>query len=141
GNPYGDPWNFEVVAAYAEQLIQLGISELVLADTIGISNAASIEYLFPKLKNQFPSVSWALHLHSTPDTAAEKVESALRAGCEYFDTTIRGYGGCPMAEDVLTGNLPTETLLAVIQSKSQQLPDLDMEALLQAQQFSLKIFH
>ena len=141
GNPYGDPWNFEVVAGYAEQLIQLGISELVLADTVGMSNAENIEYLYPKLKNEFPHASWALHLHSTPDTAVEKLESALRAGCEFFDTTIRGYGGCPMAEDVLTGNLPTESLIGLIQSKHPNSLDLDMEALNRAQKFSLKIFH
>lgn len=141
GNPYGDPWNFEVVARHAEQLIQLGISELVLADTTGKSDPGSIEELFPKLKNEFPDASWALHLHSTPDTAAEKVKSALKAGCEYFDTTIRGYGGCPMAEDVLTGNVATESLIDIIQSKDSELLDLDMDALNRAQQFSLRIFH
>ena len=141
GNPYGDPWNFEVVANYAEKLIQLGIFELVLADTIGKSDPESIEYLYPKLKQEFPQASWALHLHSTPDTAVEKLESALRAGCEYFDTTIRGYGGCPMAEDVLTGNLPTESLIEILESNYPQSLDLDMEALNRAKQFSHKIFH
>lgn len=141
GNPYGDAWNFEVVARFAGQLIDLGVNELVLADTIGKSDPASIEYLFPLLKHEFPTVTWALHLHSTPDAASKKLESALRTGCEHFDTAIRGYGGCPMADDVLTGNVATESLLDVLKAKCPESLHLDFEALERAQAFSHKIFH
>ena len=110
GNPYGDPWNVEVVEEWVSRLAELDIRIFQLSDTIGVSNPASITYLFKNLIPRYPDLEIGAHLHTTPDTWEEKVAAAANAGCVRFDGALRGYGGCPMAKDDLTGNMPTERL-------------------------------
>jgi hydroxymethylglutaryl-CoA lyase len=112
GNPYGDIWNAEIVLEWVEKLKQLGISIFSLADTVGVATPESIRYLFENLIPQHPDLEFGAHLHTTPDTWKEKIESAFDAGCRRFDGAILGYGGCPMAADELVGNMPTENLLS-----------------------------
>ena len=114
GNPYGDPWNVRVVAEWVERLATLGMRTLQLSDTIGVSTPDSIEYLFSELLPAYPEVEIGAHLHTTPTTWYEKVDAAYRSGCRRFDGALRGYGGCPMAADELTGNMPTENLLSYL---------------------------
>jgi hydroxymethylglutaryl-CoA lyase len=112
GNPYGDKWDVDIVAKWSEKLHQqFDVNILALSDTIGVSKPKIIDYLFTNLIKEFPKVEFGAHLHSTPDTALEKVESAYKAGCRRFDGAIRGHGGCPMAKDDLTGNMPTEIMI------------------------------
>lgn len=111
GNPYGDPWSAGVVARWVEELAGRGIRVLQLSDTIGVSTPASIRYLFSELIPRYPDVVIGAHLHTTPGAWREKVEAAYQSGCRRFDGALRGYGGCPMAADDLTGNMPTEHLL------------------------------
>ncbi|MBT8278243.1 MAG: hydroxymethylglutaryl-CoA lyase [Bacteroidia bacterium] len=111
GNPYGDPWNVEIVGEWTEKLIDLGINILSLSDTIGTSDAENIDYLFSNLIPKFPKVEFGAHLHTTPSSWYKKVDAAYKAGCRRFDGAIQGFGGCPMAKDELTGNMPTEQLL------------------------------
>ena len=110
GNPYGDEWNAEIVAKHTEALASMGITILQLSDTIGVSTPESINYLFSNLIPQYPNVEIGAHLHTTPTTWMEKIEAAFKAGCIRYDGAIRGYGGCPMAKDDLTGNMPTENM-------------------------------
>jgi len=112
GNPYGDPWNVDIVSNWIEKLSKMGVKTLSLSDTIGSSNPATIEYLFSNLILAYPAIEFGAHLHSTPDKWYEKVAAAFKAGCVRFDGAIKGYGGCPMAKDELTGNMPTEKLLS-----------------------------
>jgi hydroxymethylglutaryl-CoA lyase len=112
GNPYGDPWNVEIVGKWTEKLAKMGVKILSLSDTIGSSTPEIIEYLFSNLISQYPDIEFGAHLHSTPDLWFEKVNAAYKAGCLRFDGAIKGYGGCPMAKDDLTGNMPTEKLLS-----------------------------
>jgi len=112
GNPYGDPWNVDIVRNWIEKLSKMGVKTLSLSDTIGSSNPATIEYLFSNLILAYPAIEFGAHLHSTPDKWYEKVAAAFKAGCVRFDGAIKGYGGCPMAKDELTGNMPTEKLLS-----------------------------
>lgn len=114
GNPYGDVWNAEIVLEWVEKLKQLGIKIFSLSDTVGVANPESIKYLFENLIPQHPDLEFGAHLHTTPDTWKEKIESAYSAGCRRFDGAILGYGGCPMAADELVGNMPTENLLSFI---------------------------
>ena len=111
GNPYGDPWNAEVVEQWLDRLAALDIRIFQLSDTIGVSSPPSISYLFSNLIPRYPHLEIGAHLHTTPDTWREKVEAAAGAGCRRFDGAIRGFGGCPMARDELTGNMPTEHLV------------------------------
>lgn len=112
GNPYGDPWNVEIVAEWTEKLSRMGVKILSLSDTIGSSSYEVIAYLFSNLIPAYSQVEFGAHLHTTPDTWHEKVNAAFKAGCNRFDGAIKGYGGCPMAKDELTGNMPTEKLLS-----------------------------
>lgn len=112
GNPYGDEWNSDIVITWTKKLAQMGIKTIALSDTIGVSNPENISYLFSKLIPEFPGIEIGAHLHTTPDTWEEKIHAAYTSGCRRFDSAIKGYGGCPMAADQLTGNMPTEKLIS-----------------------------
>ncbi len=112
GNPYGDPWNVEIVGEWTEKLAQMGVKILSLSDTVGTSNPEVIDYLFFNLIPKYPHIEFGAHLHTTPDSWHEKVDAAYKAGCRRFDGAIKGFGGCPMAKDDLTGNMPTEKMLS-----------------------------
>ena len=117
GNPYGDPYDMEVAGKFVDILSTLEVKIISLADTIGISSPEHIRYLFTHLKNDFPSMEFGVHLHAPPAKAIEKIEAAFDAGCKRFDGAIKGFGGCPMAEEELVGNLATESILAYLDSK------------------------
>jgi hydroxymethylglutaryl-CoA lyase len=119
GNPYGDPWNMEIVGEWTEKLSDMGVKILSLSDTIGSSTPDVIRYLFSHLIPQYPKIEFGAHLHTTPDKWFEKIDAAYNAGCRRFDGAIQGFGGCPMARDVLTGNMPTEKLLSYFNSKKE----------------------
>jgi len=112
GNPYGDPWNVEIVGNWAERLAGMGVKILSLSDTVGTSTPEVIDYLFSNLIPKYPEIEFGAHLHTTPTKWHEKVDAAFKAGCRRFDGAIQGFGGCPMAKDELTGNMPTEKLLS-----------------------------
>jgi len=112
GNPYGDPWNVEIVGEWAEKLSEMGVTILSLSDTVGTSNPETISYLFSNLIPKYPKIEFGAHLHTTPNAWHEKVDAAYKAGCRRFDGAIQGFGGCPMAKDELTGNMPTEKMLS-----------------------------
>ncbi len=112
GNPYGDIWNVDIVSEWTNKLSKMGVEILSLSDTIGVADGKTISYLFSNLIPLYPKIEFGAHLHTTPDTWHEKVDAAFKAGCNRFDGAIKGFGGCPMAKDDLTGNMPTEKLLS-----------------------------
>jgi hydroxymethylglutaryl-CoA lyase len=112
GNPYGDPWSVEVVGEWTEKLADMGARILSLSDTVGSSTPEDISYLFTHLIPKYPQVEFGAHLHTTPGKWHEKIDAAYKAGCRRFDGAIKGFGGCPMARDELTGNMPTEKMLS-----------------------------
>jgi hydroxymethylglutaryl-CoA lyase len=119
GNPYGDPWNVDIVANWVEKLSAMGVKILSLSDTVGSSTPESISYLFSNLIPQYPKIEFGAHLHTVYDSWHEKVDAAFRSGCVRFDGAIQGFGGCPMAKDDLTGNMPTEKLLSYFTAQKQ----------------------
>ncbi len=120
GNPYGDPWNVDIVGNWTENLANRGVKILSLSDTIGSSTPEVIHYLFSNLIPKYPDIEFGAHLHTTPEKWFEKVDAAYNAGCRRFDGAIQGFGGCPMAKDTLTGNMPTEKLLSFFTSHKEQ---------------------
>jgi len=129
GNPYGDPWNVDIVGEWTERLSNMGVKILSLSDTIGSSNPENINYLFSNLIPKYPKIEFGAHLHTTPTTWFEKIDAAYKAGCMRFDGAIQGFGGCPMAKDELTGNMPTEKLLSYFtQKKVSNLNALSFES-------------
>ncbi len=121
GNPYNDPWNTEIVWKWTKELSQLGIRILSFADTIGVSNPEKIKYVFENIVPEFPDVEFGAHLHTAPHNWQEKIEAAYDSGCRRFDGALKGYGGCPMAEDKLVGNMPTENMIDYFNEKNISL--------------------
>ncbi|TDD98727.1 hydroxymethylglutaryl-CoA lyase [Flavobacterium cellulosilyticum] len=119
GNPYGDPWNMEIVGDWTEKLSNMGVKILSLSDTVGSSTPEVINYLYSHLIPKYPKIEFGAHLHTTPDKWFEKIDAAYNAGCRRFDGAIQGFGGCPMAKDDLTGNMPTEKLLSYFTFKKE----------------------
>jgi len=117
GNPYGDPWNIEIVADWTELLSQMGVKILSLSDTVGVATPETIDYLFKNLITSYKDIEFGAHFHTVYDSWFAKVDSAFNAGCNRFDGAIKGFGGCPMAKDALIGNMPTEKLLSYFTSK------------------------
>jgi len=140
GNPYGDPWNMEIVAEHTEQLISKGVKILSFADTTGVSTPEKIREIIPGMISRFPEVEIGVHLHSTPATRREKIEAAFESGCLRFDSALKGYGGCPMASDELTGNLATEDLISYFEEQNVEL-GLDMEKWQEAMLMADKVFN
>ncbi len=117
GNPYGDPWNPDIAIYWTQRLSRMGIRVIALADTTGVSSPEIITNLFSNLVPEFPQLTIGAHLHTTPGTWKEKMEAAWNAGCRRFDHAVKGFGGCPMAADQLTGNMPTERVLEFFAEK------------------------
>lgn len=120
GNPYGDPWDVDIVAEWTEKLTAMGVRILSLSDTVGTSTPENITYLFSNLIPAYPAVEFGAHLHTTPSSWHEKIDAAYSAGCRRYDGAIQGFGGCPMAKDELTGNMPTEKMMSYFTARKAQ---------------------
>ena len=117
GNPYGDPWNVDIVGEWTERLANMGVKIISLSDTIGSSTPEIIDYLFSHLIPQYANIEFGAHLHTNPTQWFEKLDAAYQSGCHRFDGAIQGFGGCPMAKDELVGNMPTEKMLSYFTAK------------------------
>lgn len=139
GNPYGDPYAVDMVTGFVDILITLGSDVISLADTVGAANSAAIESLFVSVSRQFPEGEIGVHLHSAPANARDKIEAAYRGGCRRFDGALRGFGGCPMADDELVGNIATETIMSLLDDLGAS-PDIDRKAFNQAMVMTDAVF-
>lgn len=139
GNPYGDPYHEDIMAEWIQKLSQLEIKIYALSDTIGVSEPGIINRLFSTLIPEYPKLEIGAHLHTTPDRWEEKIEAAYKSGCRRFDGAIAGFGGCPMAEDELTGNMPSEKIISYFQAENIEL-NLDVEELNKAQLMANRVF-
>lgn len=119
GNRYDEPFNEEIVSEFVQKLSDLKISIISLSDTIGVAEPEVIKDIFKNSITAYPTIEFGAHFHSTPQKTREKVEAALAAGCKRFDSAIKGFGGCPMAKDDLTGNVATEKLLEILEEHSK----------------------
>lgn len=140
GNPYGDEWNVDYAARWIDKIQAMGIETISLADTVGVAKEADISYLFNEVIRKFPKVEFGAHLHTTPGNWQSKLAAAYDAGCRRFDTAIRGFGGCPMATDKLTGNLATENAVQYLLGKNKNLT-IDIQKLNDCILFSNRIFN
>ncbi len=125
GNPYGDEWSTDIVEYWVEKLRKEGIKIFSLSDTVGTANPNDIAYLFNHLIEDYPKLEFGAHFHARPDKWREKIEAAYQNGCRRFDSTVKGYGGCPMAEDELVGNIATENLIQYLEEKDNMPLNLD----------------
>ncbi|GAB4037289.1 hydroxymethylglutaryl-CoA lyase [Spirosoma gilvum] len=139
GNPYGDPYSPAIVSEFTEKLVQLGIGIIAPSDTVGSSTPEAIETLFRQLIQSFPIVEFGAHLHARPGEAEAKVRAAVRAGVGRIDGALRGFGGCPMAADALTGNLPTEEIIQTLTDDGISI-SINQAALQKAMMVSSAVF-
>jgi hydroxymethylglutaryl-CoA lyase len=133
GNPYGDAWDIQALADACHRLIEAGVHQISLADTVGWATPSQIAESVAHVVAKFNEVEIGVHLHARPEEAAAKIRAAYEAGCRRFDAAIGGLGGCPFAQDALVGNIPTEILLAELRSLGAHIPDIaPLEPLMQA---------
>lgn len=141
GNPYGEHWDAELVIKWCERLYKdIGITIQALSDTIGCATTDSVDYLFKELIPAFPQVEFGAHMHTLRGNAENMIQAAYNAGCRRFDGAIKGYGGCPMAKDDLTGNMPTEIMLHWFEKQGIVLP-IDKNAFMNAMNESNNVFY
>lgn len=139
GNPYGDDWSAEMANDRLGELVELGVSIISLADTTGLASPEQVRQLFTQAKDSFDTIELGVHLHSNPSDAEAKLAAAFEAGCRRFDSALRGFGGCPMAEDHLVGNIATESLLSFLEGKGYRNL-ISTSAWQQAFDYSGKVF-
>lgn len=139
GNPYGDAYNAETAINWFHKLNGMGIDIIAMADTVGVANPDTINYIYRNLVPEFPGVEIGAHFHSTLDTWEEKIQAAYDNGCIRFDSSIKGIGGCPMAEDELVGNIATENIVQWAALKNIPL-QLNHEELVKAMVMSNEVF-
>jgi hydroxymethylglutaryl-CoA lyase len=140
GNPYGDPWSAEVALHWTDRLVkELGVHIISLADTVGVAKPDDIEAMFSALIPALPHIEFGAHLHARKDNWQPKTDAAWRAGCRRFDHAIAGYGGCPMAEDDLVGNLTTELFVQELESRGERT-GLDLEQLARCVRMAGEVF-
>jgi hydroxymethylglutaryl-CoA lyase len=139
GNPYGDPYEVDLVTQFVDILMTLGSDVISLADTIGVADTTTISSLFTSVSRQFPLAEVGVHLHATPSTARIKIDAAYRAGCRRFDGALKGFGGCPMAADELVGNIATEEIVSFFESEGVEL-NLNKKSFSEALLLADKIF-
>jgi hydroxymethylglutaryl-CoA lyase len=139
GNPYGDEWSIEVAERWISKLKAIGVNYIMLSDTIGVANESTIEYFFKNITALFPTVDFGAHFHTTPTTWQSKIETAYKSGCKRFDGAIKGFGGCPMAKDDLTGNMPTENMVQYFSGLNIE-SGIDLNAFEEAMQMAIEIF-
>lgn len=111
GNPYGEEWKWEDVDYWAQRFSEIGIKNILLSDTTGVANTETIGLLFEKIPSKYPDINFGGHFHNRYEESYSKLKAAYDKGCRRFDSAIKGIGGCPMAEDDLVGNMPTEQVI------------------------------
>jgi hydroxymethylglutaryl-CoA lyase len=141
GNPYGDAWSPDMLAEWSYRLTNLfDIQRISLSDTIGIATPALVETVFKTIVPAFPNTEISAHLHALPEYAQLLTEAAFNGGCTYFEGALKGFGGCPMAKDDLTGNMPTEKMLDWFHSNAIET-GVNMEALSKSLVTVDQLFH
>lgn len=139
GNPYGDAYSEDIVFDWVNKLVAMDNKIISLADTVGLATAGQVKNITGFLVNSLPAIEIGVHLHSTASNWKAKVDAALDAGCSRFDGALKGIGGCPMADDVLVGNMDTELMIPYF-DELNLLNNLDMDALKICSRMASEIF-
>jgi hydroxymethylglutaryl-CoA lyase len=139
GNPYGDRYNEEIVLEWIKKIVGEGINIISLADTVGLADPSQISLLVKKVIATFPEIETGVHLHSTNQNWQQKIDAALQNGCMRFDGALKGFGGCPFAEDTLVGNMNTELMIPYFK-QSGFLENINESELLKAGKIAAEIF-
>lgn len=140
GNPYGDFWDVAIVEHWVDRFASMGLEIISVSDTVGVASPQLIDKVYSALVFNYPKVEFGAHLHTEPHNWIEKVEAAYRQGCRRFDGALKGYGGCPMAQNNLVGNMPTEHLIRFFKEERSDF-FIDDEAFKYALDLSSDVFN
>ncbi|TKK66116.1 hydroxymethylglutaryl-CoA lyase [Ilyomonas limi] len=139
GNPYNDEYNADILLQYADEMVQRNVHIISLADTVGLATPEQIYFALNTLIPQYSNVEFGVHLHTTATNYKYKLQAALEAGCSRFDGALKGIGGCPMAQDALVGNMPTEKMIYFFEQ--QAIPTyINKQALAESMAIASEIF-
>ena len=141
GNPYGDPWSSSIILKWIDILANMGIKIISLSDTIGTAKIDNITHLFGALIPKYPELEFGAHFHTQSKSWYDKINAAFNAGCNRFDGTIKGMGSCPMVQNKLIGNIPTEKLISYFTSLKKLPESIDVLAFESAYNYSQKLFN
>jgi hydroxymethylglutaryl-CoA lyase len=139
GNPYGDPFDEDIVFEWVNRLVAMDIGIISLAETVGIASPEQVYAMTSYLVESLPGTEIGVHLHATPDNWREKLDAAVKAGCKRFDGALKGIGGCPMADDELVGNMNSELIINYFEEHNL-LSNLNKEALAKSLRIAGEIF-
>lgn len=140
GNPYGDQWDAEIAMQWTDRLVnELGVRTIALSDTVGVASPDAIHAMFTSLIPELPEVEFGAHLHARSDNWKPKVDAAWNAGCRRFDGALKGYGGCPMADDDLVGNLAMDLFVGDLESRGV-VTGLDLDLLARSVEKAGRVF-
>lgn len=139
GNPYDEEWSAAIVEDWVGKIAEIGVNFFSISDTVGVGDKDSISEVFKRLIASFPDQEFGAHFHTRENEWREKVDAAWRNGCKRFDGAIAGFGGCPMAEDELVGNMPTERLIDFFVEQHVQT-GIDQEEFAKARELAAQVF-
>jgi len=139
GNPYGDPYDEEIVFEWVNRMVGMDVGIVSLADTVGVATSEQVFDMTSYLVESLPGIEIGVHLHSTASNWQEKLEAAVNAGCKRFDGALKGIGGCPMADDELVGNMNSELMITYLKERGL-LSELDDDALKESLRIAGEIF-
>jgi hydroxymethylglutaryl-CoA lyase len=139
GNPYGDEYSLDTLFKWTKEMVNRGIGIISLADTIGLANPSQIQIALEQLIPAYPTTVIGIHLHAQSNNWKNKLEAAINAGCKRIDGTIKGIGGCPMAQEDLVGNMDSLLTIAYLQ-ENKLLDNINEDALFRSIQIANEIF-
>ena len=139
GNPYGDPYNIEILSSWTEKIASLGVDIISLADTVGMASSLQVTDVVSRIIPLFPGITIGVHLHSSAQHMLEKMDAAYLAGCRRFDGAINGIGGCPMADDELVGNMDTMRMVPYFREKGH-CQQMNLSALEECRRIASEVF-
>lgn len=113
GCPYEGPMPVSKTVELCKRLIQLGINEISLGDTIGVGTPLKAQQLVEAVAKEVPINKIAVHFHNTYGQALANIYACLEVGVSIIDSSVAGLGGCPYAKGA-TGNVATEDVVYML---------------------------
>ncbi|MBK7845013.1 MAG: hydroxymethylglutaryl-CoA lyase [Bdellovibrionales bacterium] len=133
GCPYDGYVDPGYVVKLATALLELGVYEVSIGDTIGVASPRQVEILLKKILKKIPARRLAMHFHDTRGTALANVAKSYELGIRSFDSSVGGLGGCPYAKGA-SGNLATEDLVYMMHAMGVRT-NVDLESLIETKRW------
>ena len=133
GCPYQGEVPLDAVADVVRRMRDLGVDEIDIADTIGVSTARKTQAVMLRAAQEFPLERLSGHFHDTYGQALANIYAAMEVGVAIFHSSVSGLGGCPYAKGA-TGNVATEDVLYLMNGLGIET-GIDLDQVVDAGQF------